>query len=442
MFFIIVESPTKANTVQKLLKGGDFIVRSSYGHVRDLPKSELGVDVEHNFEPKYIVPLKARKKVAELKKYLPKAKKVILASDEDREGEAIAWHLTQALGLGKQNPSKISENKGLRNVLVPFERIAFHEITKTAIEEALKNPRGIKIELINAQQARRVLDRLVGYKLSPFLWRKIKYGLSAGRVQSAALRLICEKEKEIEDFISQEYWTISAILEKNNQAFEAQLFKINDKTLDKLEIKNEKEAKEIQTVLQSGALPVSVKIVGISSVSAELGDQFKSGALIAGILASIVVSAIIFIKYRNPILVLPIIFTSLAELVLILGIASIINQNIDLPAIAGIIAAIGTGVDDQIIITDEVLKGDQKKKSRRRAGFKAKIKGAFFIVYASAATLIAAMLPLAYIGFSRGYTGIGILSGFAFTTIIGILVGIFITRPAYAKFIEKFISTD
>lgn len=202
----------------------------------------------------------------------------------------------------------------------------------------------------------------------------------------------------------------------------------------------EKEAKEIQTVLQSGALPVSVKIVGISSVSAELGDQFKSGALIAGILALIVVSTIIFIKYRNPILVLPIIFTSLAELVLILGIASIIHQNIDLPAIAGIIAAIGTGVDDQIIITDEVLKGDQKKKSRRRAGFRTKIKGAFFIVYASAATLIAAMLPLAYVGFSRGYTGIGILSGFAFTTIIGVMVGIFITRPAYAKFIEKFIA--
>lgn len=204
----------------------------------------------------------------------------------------------------------------------------------------------------------------------------------------------------------------------------------------------EQQAKEIQTVLQSGALPVQVKIVGVSSVSAELGDQFKTGALIAGILALIVVSVIVFVKYRNPILVIPIIFTSLAELLLILGAASIIGQNIDLPAIAGIIAAIGTGVDDQIIITDEVLKSKDKKegKSRRRsATFKNRMKGAFFIVYASAATLIAAMLPMAYIGFSRGYTGIGILSGFAFTTIIGILIGIFVTRPVYAKFIERFV---
>ncbi|MGF7119145.1 preprotein translocase subunit SecD [Methanobacterium oryzae] len=204
----------------------------------------------------------------------------------------------------------------------------------------------------------------------------------------------------------------------------------------------EQQAKEIQTVLQSGALPVQVKIVGVSSVSAELGDQFKTGALIAGILALIVVSIIIFARYKNPILVIPIIFTSLSELLLILGAASIIGQNIDLAAIAGIIAAIGTGVDDQIIITDEVLKGKDKKegKSRRRsATFRNKMKGAFFIVYASAATLIAAMLPMAYIGFSRGYTGIGILSGFAFTTIIGVLIGIFVTRPVYAKFIEKFV---
>lgn len=204
----------------------------------------------------------------------------------------------------------------------------------------------------------------------------------------------------------------------------------------------EQQAKEIQTVLQSGALPVQVKIVGVSSVSAELGDQFKTGALIAGILALIVVSLIIFARYKNPILVIPIIFTSLAELLLILGAASIIGQNIDLAAIAGIIAAIGTGVDDQIIITDEVLKGKEKKEGRSRkrsTAFRMKMKGAFFIVYASAATLIAAMLPMAYIGFSRGYTGIGILSGFAFTTIIGILIGIFVTRPVYAKFIERFV---
>jgi len=205
----------------------------------------------------------------------------------------------------------------------------------------------------------------------------------------------------------------------------------------------ENEARTIQTVLQSGALPVQVSIAGVSSVSAELGDQFRTGALIAGLLAVIVVSIIIFLRYRVPLLVIPIIFTSLTELLLILGIASIIQWNIDLAAIAGIIAAIGTGVDDQLIITDEVLKkGDSKedKKSRKRSSsLRMRIKGAFFIVFASAATLIAAMLPLAYIGFSRGYAGIGILSGFAFTTIIGILVGIFITRPVYAKFIESFI---
>ena len=205
----------------------------------------------------------------------------------------------------------------------------------------------------------------------------------------------------------------------------------------------ENEARNIQAVLQSGALPVQVNVAGVSSVSAELGDQFRTGALVAGLLAVIVVSIIIFLRYRIPLLVIPIILTSLAELLLILGIASVIRWNIDLPAIAGIIAAIGTGVDDQLIITDEVLKkkdSDKSKESKRRsATTRMRIKGAFFIVFTSAATLIAAMLPLAYIGFSRGYAGIGILAGFAFTTIIGVLVGIFITRPVYAKFIERFV---
>ena len=227
------------------------------------------------------------------------------------------------------------------------------------------------------------------------------------------------------------------------------------------------QAKNIQTILQSGALPVSVTITGVSSVSATLGDQFKNGALIAGFLALIVISIIIFIRYRDPKLVLPIIFTSVAELILILGVASVIRWNIDLAAIAGILAAIGTGVDDQIIITDEVLKGHkeldkpsttrkrktkkskkgkkgkkaktgdkQVKVSKRITGFRVRIRSAFFIIYASAATLIAAMLPIAYIGFTRGTTGIGVLVGFAFTTIIGVLIGIFITRPVYAKFIE------
>lgn len=196
----------------------------------------------------------------------------------------------------------------------------------------------------------------------------------------------------------------------------------------------EKEAKENQVLLQSGALPVKVKIVGVSSVSAELGDEFRNGALIAGLLALLVIAVIIIIRYRRLILVVPIIITSIAELILILGSASLINWTIDLAAIAGIIAAIGTGVDDQIIITDEVLKGFVERK--RISGVKFRIKNAFFIIFAAAGTLIAAMLPLFYIGISRGYTGIGILAGFAFTTVIGVLIGIFITRPVYAKFIE------
>ncbi|MGO9387232.1 MAG: SecDF P1 head subdomain-containing protein [Methanobacterium sp.] len=225
------------------------------------------------------------------------------------------------------------------------------------------------------------------------------------------------------------------------------------------------QAKNIQTILQSGSLPVQVSIAGVSSVSAELGNEFVNGALIAGLAALIVISAVILYRYRTPILVIPIIFTSLSELVLILGVASIIHWNIDLAAIAGIIAAIGTGVDDQIIITDEVLKGNRefnistptqksrrskradKKKgkkgksedkkvkvSRRITGFRLRIRSAFFIIYASAATLIAAMLPIAYVGYSTG-SGLGVLVGFAFTTIIGVLIGIFITRPVYAKFV-------
>jgi len=195
----------------------------------------------------------------------------------------------------------------------------------------------------------------------------------------------------------------------------------------------EAQAKEIETLLKSGALPVKVRIVGVSSVSAELGDQFVRGALIAGLLAILAIVAILIIRYRTPILVLPIFFTALAEVILILGVAAVIRWNIDLAAIAGILAVIGTGVDDQIIITDEVLAGDGRRTRR-----KFRIKDAFFIIFASAGTLIAAMLPLAYVGFSRGATGIGLLAGFAFTTVMGVLIGVFITRPVYAKFIEIF----
>ncbi|MGJ7028286.1 MULTISPECIES: preprotein translocase subunit SecD [Methanothermobacter] len=195
----------------------------------------------------------------------------------------------------------------------------------------------------------------------------------------------------------------------------------------------EAQAKEIETLLKSGALPVKVRIVGVSSVSAELGDQFVRGALIAGLLAILAIVAILIIHYRTPILVLPIFFTALAEVILTLGVAAVIRWNIDLAAIAGILAVIGTGVDDQIIMTDEVLAGDGRRTRR-----KFRIKDAFFIIFASAGTLIAAMLPLAYVGFSRGATGIGLLAGFAFTTVIGVLIGVFITRPVYAKFIEIF----
>ena len=204
----------------------------------------------------------------------------------------------------------------------------------------------------------------------------------------------------------------------------------------------ENQAKEIYAVLQSGSLPVSVNIAGIQGISADLGDQFRNGALMAGVLALIVVSLIIFVRYKRPILVLPIIFTSIAELIIILGVMSLAhNIELDLAAIAGIIAAIGTGVDDQIIITDEVLKRGKVSK-RKRTGLNLKIKGAFFIIYASAATLIAAMIPLFYVGITRGMTGIGLLSNFAITTILGVLIGIFITRPVYAKFMEKFVVKD
>lgn len=226
MKLVIVESPTKAKTISQFL-GKDFIIESSFGHIRDLPKSQLGVDIENNFEPKYIVPLKARKNLNLLKKNAAEAKEVILATDEDREGEAISWHLAQALELES------------------IKRIVFHEITQKAIEEALKNPRGIDMHLVDAQQARRILDRLVGYKLSPFLWKKVARGLSAGRVQSVAVRLIVEREDEIEKFVKQEYWTIEGIFAKNGAEFAAQLYKIGDKVLDKFDIKTEPEAKKI-----------------------------------------------------------------------------------------------------------------------------------------------------------------------------------------------------
>ncbi len=240
---IIVESPTKAKTISKFIKNG-YVVESSYGHIRDLPKSKLGIDLENNFEPQYIIPTKAKKTVSNLKKLAAKSEKVILATDEDREGEAIAWHLMQALGLKKENS----------------ERIAFHEITKSAIQNALKNPRELKTHLVDAQQGRRVLDRLVGYKLSPFLWKKIARGLSAGRVQSVAVRLIVEREEEIKNFKPEEYWTIKAIFQKDNKKeIEAELVKIRGKDLEQFDVKNKDTADAILKEL-SGANFQIVKV--------------------------------------------------------------------------------------------------------------------------------------------------------------------------------------
>ncbi|OWT32773.1 preprotein translocase subunit SecD [Methanobrevibacter sp. 87.7] len=201
------------------------------------------------------------------------------------------------------------------------------------------------------------------------------------------------------------------------------------------------KANDIYTVLKTGSLPVKVSVIGSDTVSAELGQQFIEGTAIAAVLAILAISVLIFFRYRKPILVIPILITTLSEVVIVLGIASIIHWNIDLAAIAGLMASVGTGVDDQIIILDEVLahKGNSNKKNRRRTRTQMNVKKAFFIIFASAGTLIAAMLPLSYIGFARGASGIGTISGFAFTTILGVLVGVFITRPAFAKFVEIFV---
>ncbi len=244
---VIVESPTKARTISRFL-GSDFIVESSFGHTRDLPSSKLGVDVENNFEPQYIIPLKSRAIIKKLKEEIKRVDRIILATDEDREGEAIAWHLISALELEKKSQKKTKLKFGQEKNTASIERIVFHEITKHAIEDALMHPRALNIPLINAQQARRVLDRLVGYKLSPFLWKKVYRGLSAGRVQSIAVRIIVEREREIEQFKPQEYWNILATLSKksgNETPFDAVLVKIKGETLDKFAIKNKGEAEKI-----------------------------------------------------------------------------------------------------------------------------------------------------------------------------------------------------
>ncbi|MFQ5560736.1 MAG: type I DNA topoisomerase, partial [Nitrospinota bacterium] len=234
---IIVESPAKASTIKKYL-GSGYQVKASVGHVKDLPKSKLGVDVEKDFSPVYLT-IKGKKKVLqELSSCAKKAEKVYLAPDPDREGEAIAWHIA-------------SEMAGEEDKIY---RVLFNEITKKGVTEALANPKKINTNKVNAQQTRRILDRLVGYKISPLLWKKVRRGLSAGRVQSVALRLVCEREEEIQAFVKEEYWSITSKLNsKNPPPFLAKLFRFKG---EKAEIKNEKEAGEIVSSIDGAPFKV------------------------------------------------------------------------------------------------------------------------------------------------------------------------------------------
>ncbi|CAJ2233941.1 type I DNA topoisomerase [Companilactobacillus paralimentarius] len=222
---VIVESPSKAKTIEKYL-GRNYHVVASLGHVRDLPKSQMGVDIEHDYEPKYISIRGKGPVIKDLKKEAKKAKRVYLAADPDREGEAIAWHVSHLLGL---------EDDGKN-------RVVFNEITKDKVKQAFKTPRSIDMNLVDAQQARRVLDRLVGYSISPILWAKVKKGLSAGRVQSIALKLVIEKENEIKSFVPQEYWTIESTFKHGKDKFKANFYGLDGK---KAELKNNDQVQEV-----------------------------------------------------------------------------------------------------------------------------------------------------------------------------------------------------
>jgi DNA topoisomerase-1 len=241
MQLVIVESPTKAKTISRFL-GKDYKVLASFGHVRDLPKSKLGVDVEHGFEPTYIIPVKSKVKVKELKAAAKNATAILFATDEDREGEAISWHLAQILDV---DPEKL-------------KRITFHEITQEAIENALAHPRDLDLKLVDAQQGRRILDRLVGYELSPLLWRKVQRGLSAGRVQSVGLRFIVEREREIKAFVAQEYWSIEGQFHKKDttDVFEAKLNAWQGKTLDKMALGSKTSTDEILATIKEASWKV------------------------------------------------------------------------------------------------------------------------------------------------------------------------------------------
>ncbi len=229
---VIVESPAKAKTIKKFL-GSSYKIEASMGHVRDLPKSQMGIDIENDFEPKYITIRGKGELLSKLRKEAKSADKVYLATDPDREGEAISWHLITALNLDEKDVS----------------RITFNEITKNAVKKSIKEARDIDMDLVNAQQARRVLDRVVGYTISPLLWQKVKKGLSAGRVQSVALRIICDREEEINSFIPEEYWSIEAILkDKNNKKIATRFVGIKD---GKIELKSKDEVDKILSDLEN-----------------------------------------------------------------------------------------------------------------------------------------------------------------------------------------------
>lgn len=231
---VIVESPAKAKTIKKYL-GKNYVVEASMGHIRDLPKSQLGVDIENNYEPKYITIRGKGELLDKIKKQAKKSEKVYLATDPDREGEAISWHLAKIL--------KIDTNEECR--------IEFNEITKTAVKNALKSPRKVNENVFDAQQARRVLDRLVGYEISPILWRKVKWGLSAGRVQSVALRIICDREKEVQEFVPEEYWTVEVKVSKVGET-RGFIIKLHSNNGKKFVINNEEEANTIIKAISNG----------------------------------------------------------------------------------------------------------------------------------------------------------------------------------------------
>ena len=234
---VIVESPAKAKTIGKYL-GSKYIVKASMGHIRDLPKSQFGVEIENGYQPKYITIRGKGNVLKDLKETSKKVKKVYLAADPDREGEAIAWHLASYLELDENEPC----------------RVVFNEITKQAVTEAFKSPRKINMDLVNAQQARRVLDRLVGYKISPLLWKKVKKGLSAGRVQSVALRLIIDRENEIRNFVPQEYWTITARLAAGESKFEAKFYALDG---EKKELASKADVDEVLARMGNAPFVVS-----------------------------------------------------------------------------------------------------------------------------------------------------------------------------------------